>query len=90
MAHIRDLLPILFLTEYQSAAYAQSIKSAVKDAQQDMSRAQVRQTRYANTMRRELSFEEGACVLLDSKTVAGHEKLGNRFVVCQESWTCEP
>ena len=45
-----------------------------------MSRAQVRQTKYANKMRRKLSFEEGEYVLLDGKHLAGHQKLGNRFV----------
>ena len=67
-------------SEYQSADYAQSIQSAVKDAQQNMSRAQVRQTKYANKKRRELSFEGGEYVLLDGKNLAGHQKLGNRFV----------
>lgn len=60
--------------------FADKMQSAVREAQRGMEFAQKRQAKYANKKRRELEFEEGEDVLLDSKNLTGYQKLGIAFV----------
>jgi len=67
-----------------SATFADDMQNALQRAQRCMRLAQERQSSYANKKRREVLYEVGDFVYLDSKNIKlsteGARKLGHRFI----------